>query len=59
MRNNNMERTILKTLRAGLDSIEELTQELKNQEQEPAKSSFKIDLDPSIRGGHNETRRDY
>lgn len=53
MKNNNLETTILKTLRAGLDSVDELTQELKNQELQKSKPKH-IDLDPSIVEAKNE-----
>lgn len=45
MKDTNIERSILKTLRAGIDSIDELKQELRNQEQQSKDKTYTV---PSI-----------
>lgn len=48
MKNNNLEQTILKTLRAGLSNIEELTEEMKNNEtEEEYNFRRRIDFNPN------------
>lgn len=57
MKNNNIEQTILRTIRAGIEDIEELTEELRNEEAEEAVNfSRRIDMDPNkiMKEAYNE-----